>query len=933
MLAQTPTLHRHTPTLTATDPRGLTLRSVGYCCIAQGGSAESRVNRTAHDAAGRAIAQWDPRLFRDASAPANLASVYSLSGKVLSTTSVDAGWRVSLLGEADQLEHSWDGRGSQRRMEYDTLLRPQAVFEQALDEEFSCTERYLYGAADLAFAGHNQCGQLIRHDDPAGTQRRGAFGLTGALLEQIQHFLRMLDSPDWPVPLEERNRLLEPGEGATTLSRFNPLGELIEQIDAKGNRQFFSQTVGGQLREAHLQLNAQANRQTLVNAIQYNAHGQTERETAGNDVITTLTYRPEDGRLTQLQAWRSGGDTLQYLIYCYDPVGNVLSIEDKVQRIHYFANQRIDPINRYRYDSLYQLIEATGWEAGGPNKGPQFSAFNDPAPRGNYRQTYAYDRGGNLLKLTHEGPQNQGHRLVAAPFNNRCLPVRDDVEPGEEDFRNGFDANGNVLNLQPGQALSWDLRNQLKEVRPVARDSGLNDSEHYIYCANGMRRRKVRSTQINARTLSAEVRYLPSLEIRTHSSTGEELHVVIAQAGRSSVRVLHWETAPPKDIANDQYRYSLTDHLGSCTLELDSAGEVISQENYHPFGSTAWFAGKGEVEASYKTVRYSGKERDATGLYYYGFRYYIAWWQRWLNPDPARDVDGLNMFRMILGNPLSHHDEDGLQATPMLRLKVSAENEKKYNVLLRLMNVRSWTLLKKLDDDLARGANALLRKHEEERSEIIERYGDDNEELVRKKLEAMKYSAFYYSTLAASSVAYSSYDQHSTEHFYNLPGSLKKRDKFPGVGRLNFKVAGRGAFYEVDDKVLFFGALEKAYAPEKLNPLIKKRIEDYLQANSNILPVRAGVVGLHAEVRAVNNLLNFQDEQHEGARGAFDKLINTFVFTRRLELYSGAVEFPACPNCAGVLSAPVHIMTGAKEGGFRAGWSRVGSGRWVSNES
>lgn len=65
--------------------------------------------------------------------------------------------------------------------------------------------------------------------------------------------------------------------------------------------------------------------------------------------------------------------------------------------------------------------------------------------------------------------------------------------------------------------------------------------------------------------------------------------------------------------------------------------------------------------------------------------------------------------------------------------------------------------------------------------------------------------------------------------------------------------------------------MEKAYAPEKLNPLIKKRIEDYLQANSNILPVRAGVVGLHAEVRAVNNLLNFQDEQHEGARG---RLIN-----------------------------------------------------------
>ena len=119
------------------------------------------------------------------------------------------------------------------------------------------------------------------------------------------------------------------------------------------------------------------------------------------------------------------------------------------------------------------MISATGWEAGGANKGPQFSSFDDPAPRANYRQTYRYDAGGNLLELTHEGPQSHGHRLVAEAHSNRCLPVRDGVEPGEEDFRNGFDANGNLLKLQPGQTLSWDLRNQLREVRPVERDAGL----------------------------------------------------------------------------------------------------------------------------------------------------------------------------------------------------------------------------------------------------------------------------------------------------------------------------------------------------------------------------------------------------------------------------------------------------------------------------
>ena len=126
------------------------------------------------------------------------------------------------------------------------------------------------------------------------------------------------------------------------------------------------------------------------------------------------------------------------------------------------------------------------------------------------------------------------------------------------------------------------------------------------------------------------------------------------------MRVLHWESEPPKDSANDQYRYSLNDHLGSCTLELDENSEVISQERYHPYGTTAWFAGRGEVEASYRTARYSGKERDATGLYYYGFRYYMAGWQRWLNPDPAGVADGLNTFAFVHGNPVSFKDVQGL---------------------------------------------------------------------------------------------------------------------------------------------------------------------------------------------------------------------------------------------------------------------------------
>ncbi|WP_311776336.1 RHS repeat-associated core domain-containing protein, partial [Pseudomonas cichorii] len=139
----------------------------------------------------------------------------------------------------------------------------------------------------------------------------------------------------------------------------------------------------------------------------------------------------------------------------------------------------------------------------------------------------------------------------------------------------------------------------------------------------------------------------------------ETLQVITAQAGRNGVRVLHWQAGKPAELNNDQYRYSLNDHLGSSTLELDAQAQIISQESYYPFGGTSWWAGRTAIEANYKTVRYSGKERDATGLYYYGQRYYAPWLQRWINPDPAGAVDGLNLFGFVRNNPCSGFDSDG----------------------------------------------------------------------------------------------------------------------------------------------------------------------------------------------------------------------------------------------------------------------------------
>lgn len=650
-----------TPRLIAFDPRYLRVRSVDYCRSIETGPAQQRINRSLFDAAGRETKHWDPRLWGlqqdDMSAPANVATTYSLSDVVLRTVSVDAGWQIDLPGLASEGLRSWDGRGTQHDVVYDDSLRPVAVFEQGTAQSRKCVERMTYGYPGQGLRDHNQYGQLIRHDDPAGSVLLESFALTGQSLLQRRRFTLEAVTPDWPEPEADREPLFEPGDGALSIWSLGPQGDVLEQTDARGNRQRQTLTLDGRILDQQLLLNGQSRWQPLVSEMVYNAQGQVEQETAGNGVQTMLTYSPENGWLMERQA-RRADQVLQHLRYTYDPMGNVLSIEDKTQSVRYFANQRIDPISRFLYDSLYQLIKATGWESGAATQGPESVGRVDPAAVSNYTQTYHYDESGNLLELTHVGAQNHGRQLQAARCSNRCLPYRDGVPPTEEDIAAAFDARGNWLELDEGRFLAWDLRNQLSSVTPIERASGLNDSEVYVYDGNGQRVRKLRTLQTATRTLVAEVCYLPGLELRTDSGTGEVLQVIAVQGGLNSVRVLHWESAPPSG-ANDFYRYSFSEHLGSIGLELADDGRIISQEHFYPFGETACLAGDDVVEVSYKTVRYSGKERDATGLYYYGFRYYAPWLQRWLNPDPLEHVEGWNVYAMVGNNPVTFLDTDG----------------------------------------------------------------------------------------------------------------------------------------------------------------------------------------------------------------------------------------------------------------------------------
>ena len=76
-------------------------------------------------------------------------------------------------------------------------------------------------------------------------------------------------------------------------------------------------------------------------------------------------------------------------------------------------------------------------------------------------------------------------------------------------------------------------------------------------------------------------------------------------------------------------RYQHGNHLGSAVLELDDQANIITYEEYFPYGSTSYQAVAAQTGVP-KRYRYTGKERDEENdLYYHGARYYAPWLGRW----------------------------------------------------------------------------------------------------------------------------------------------------------------------------------------------------------------------------------------------------------------------------------------------------------------
>jgi RHS repeat-associated protein len=99
-----------------------------------------------------------------------------------------------------------------------------------------------------------------------------------------------------------------------------------------------------------------------------------------------------------------------------------------------------------------------------------------------------------------------------------------------------------------------------------------------------------------------------------------------------------------------------TDALGSTVALADTAGAVQTSYTYEPFGGTTQTG-----SANTNSYKYTGREDDGTGLYYYRARYYSPRLQRFIAEDPSGFSGGdVNVYAYVGGNPISRTDAYGL---------------------------------------------------------------------------------------------------------------------------------------------------------------------------------------------------------------------------------------------------------------------------------
>lgn len=608
---------------------------------------------------------------------------YDMLGRPLYEKSMDKGQRWSITDMAGKVIRSWDEREHMFEVEYDVLQRPilSRTYDLSNGKTY-ITSRIIYGDNLLCedfsnireLQERNVLTMIVENYDTAGKVETMSYDFRGMPLETVRtlakNYKEMVNWTEDSLARDLENRSF------CTSMVVDAMGRIKEQTNPDGSRCINIYNAGGLMTAQQILFCDGRKDQMPIRYISYNAKRQREHMQYGNGVSVKFTYDEKTYRVNRILSCREDGSVLQDLNYTYDAVGRVVCISDQNVPAKFFDGQRIKGESLYSYDSLGRLVSASGREndvalkfiQGDNHSDDVFQAIlrtGDVMAMHNYTQVYMYDDANNILQMKHKASGNNWTRnYTYESDSNKLLST----EVGNMTYKYKYHDKHGFMESMPHLAeISWDAFERIAYTSKQLRsDGGIPEITYYQYDGEGNRVRKITECQASGSCsprLKDERIYQGAYEkysCFSGANSGLERETIsVLDQGHRYV-MFEVRNSIDDGTAKELTRYQIDNHQGSACLELDENAHVISYEEYHPFGTTAYQAVNKDIKAASKRYRYTGMERDEeTGLSYHSARYYISWLGRWISCDPIGIKGGINLYCYCENEPVGHVDFTG----------------------------------------------------------------------------------------------------------------------------------------------------------------------------------------------------------------------------------------------------------------------------------
>ncbi|EKT4524298.1 hypothetical protein QEM13_003586, partial [Pseudomonas putida] len=342
---QSDALHAGTPAVSGT------FRTLSLLRTPQAARAPARVlvSRTVVCPFSRTTRLFGTRaLNNSATGNADAVTVSGLASQPLCLHTADGDAAFTLPDVAGRPLWSRNAQGTVSTAAYEAANaggRPLSLSETALGAAVGrVREQYTYAPlAEAKWQALNLAGSQVELRNNAGISRPLSISLTGQPLASEQRLLKPeIETPDWATTTADDTEA-----PLRIIGTYDATGAPLATTNAAGVTSLIDYAINGAVAQTRLAYTEQGSVKEVVTLkdIRYRADGVVLAQTAGNGVIDRYEYDPKTQLLRRHLTERPKGHPQEPLIisdlhYRYDPVGNILSLEDQGADPTWHANQQ-----------------------------------------------------------------------------------------------------------------------------------------------------------------------------------------------------------------------------------------------------------------------------------------------------------------------------------------------------------------------------------------------------------------------------------------------------------------------------------------------------------------------------------------------------------------------------------------------------------------